>query len=402
MAPFAGLGAVGQRADEPVRRGRSLHDRPLFPHAGGEALDAVGNYHSSRVVPLLLVSIAAMLGTMIMPHLSHDWEAGRHELVAAGLRLFLKLFGFALFAAAVAVLVAAPLLFRWRFAASFPGGEAVLPWTLVYCTWFGLSLVVQNYLLCAEKARLASVALACGLVLSVLLNLVLLPRLGLEGAVLSTTAANALIARADLPVQPPVGLPSRPRRRVGDAVAGGALSGYRGGRAGPPGGSRRGRLDRSLAFGPLKNGRSSRARRVRQTSSSWPHDEISGKREVSLHVRFRRRLRGWWRWMGIDRDVAEFDPAIRPSLEGDFLDLPKREIGERRPGDPLPLDLCRAAGHVFAYGLIDVVVQFRHHFPAVVAMRHQADFIRQVVESAGHHAVPGLDGVDHKCLPRFA
>ena len=36
-------------------------------------------------------------------------------------------------------------------------------------------------------------ALAGGLVLNVLLNLVLLPRLGLEGAVLSTAAANALM-----------------------------------------------------------------------------------------------------------------------------------------------------------------------------------------------------------------
>jgi O-antigen/teichoic acid export membrane protein len=156
------------------------------------ALDAVGNYHSSRVVPLLLISIAAMLSTMITPHLSHDWEAGKRELVVARLRLFLKLFGFMLYAGAVAVLLGAPLLFAVAFRGKFPCGEAVLPWTLMYCTWFGLWLVMQNYLLCAEKARLASVALACGLILSVLLNLVLLPRLGLEGAVLSTAAANAL------------------------------------------------------------------------------------------------------------------------------------------------------------------------------------------------------------------
>ena len=90
------------------------------------------------------------------------------------------------------MLLAAPLLFNVAFRGKFPGGEAVLPWTLIYCTWFGLWLVMQNYLLCAEKARLASAALACGLVLNVLLNLVLLPRFGLEGAVLSTTAANAL------------------------------------------------------------------------------------------------------------------------------------------------------------------------------------------------------------------
>jgi O-antigen/teichoic acid export membrane protein len=92
----------------------------------------------------------------------------------------------------VVVLLAAPLLFDVAFRGKFPGGQAVLPWTLVYCTWFGLSLVLQNYLLCAEKARLASAALGCGLILNVLLNLVLLPRLGLEGAVLSTAAANAL------------------------------------------------------------------------------------------------------------------------------------------------------------------------------------------------------------------
>ena len=192
IAPFAAwvlLGSVLTNLFGVVDRYMIVHFSRM---SAAEALDAVGNYHSSRVVPLLLVSIATMLATMITPHLSHDWEAGRREQVAARLRLFLKLFGFALFAGAVAVLLAAPLLFQVALRGKFPGGQAVLPWTLVYCTWFGLSLVAQNYLLCAEKARLASVALFCGLVLNVPLNLVLLPRLGLQGAVLSTAAANAL------------------------------------------------------------------------------------------------------------------------------------------------------------------------------------------------------------------
>jgi O-antigen/teichoic acid export membrane protein len=171
-------------------------DRYMIVHFSKEtaasAMELVGNYHTSRIVPMLLVSIAAMLSAMIVPHLSHDWEAGRREQVAARLRLFIKLFGFALFAASVAVLIAAPLLFGMAMRGKFPGGQAVLPWTLVYCTWFGLSMILQGYLLCVEKARLASVSLACGLVLNVLLNLVLLPRLGLEGAVLATAAANAL------------------------------------------------------------------------------------------------------------------------------------------------------------------------------------------------------------------
>jgi polysaccharide transporter, PST family len=171
-------------------------DRYMIVHFSGApasaALDVVGNYHSSRVVPMLLVSIAAMLSTMITPHLSHDWEAGRRQQVVARLRLFLKLFGFGLYAGGVAVLICAPLLFGFVLHGKFPEGEAVLPWTLVYCTWFGMVMVVQNYLLCAEKAGLSSVALGCGLALNVPLNLVLLPRMGLEGAVLSTAAAHAL------------------------------------------------------------------------------------------------------------------------------------------------------------------------------------------------------------------
>ena len=159
-----------------------------------EALDAVGNYYAARVVPLLLVSIATMLATIIIPHLSHDWEAGRRDLVVARLRLFTKVFGFALFATATAVLLFSPLLFNVGFHGKYPQGEgrASLD-VLVCCTWFGLSLILQTYLLCAEKARLVGVSLAFGLALNIPLNLLLLPRLGLQGAVLSATAANALL-----------------------------------------------------------------------------------------------------------------------------------------------------------------------------------------------------------------
>jgi PST family polysaccharide transporter len=174
-------------------------DRYMIVHfsRGGpdEALALVGQYHSSRVVPVLLFSVALMLGSMLTPHLSADWEAGRRREVAARLKLFLKLLAFGLTAAGAGVLLIAPLLFGVAFENKFAAGRAVLPWTLTYCTWFGLAMVAQNYLWCAEKARLSSLALGVGLVVNVALNLLLLPRLGLLGAVLATAAAN-LIALA--------------------------------------------------------------------------------------------------------------------------------------------------------------------------------------------------------------
>ena len=150
----------------------------------------MGSYHSSRIVPLLLVSIAALLGTVILPHLSHDWEAGRRNEVSARMNLTLKLLGLLLFVGSIGILLAAPFLFNVAFDGKFRGGLDVLPWTLTYCAWFGMVTMAQMYLWCAERARLSCLALFIGLVMNVGLNLVLLPRFGLAGAVWATAAAN--------------------------------------------------------------------------------------------------------------------------------------------------------------------------------------------------------------------
>lgn len=171
-----------------------IADRYMIVHCSGglpaESLSQVGNYHSSRIVPLLLVSVATLLGSMLTPHLSHDWEAGHRDLVVKRLNLFMKLIGFLLCLGAVVVLFAAPLLFGVAFQNKFAGGLTVLPWTLTYCIWFGMWSIAQNYLWCAEKAWLGTVALFVGLVANIALNGLLLPQLGLLGVVLATATAN--------------------------------------------------------------------------------------------------------------------------------------------------------------------------------------------------------------------
>lgn len=169
-------------------------DRYMIIHCSGmpvdEALRQVGCYHSSRLIPLLFVSIAALLGSMVTPHLSFDWEAGRRAEVSTRLNTVLKTLALALLAASTAVLVLAPYLFNVAFAGKFAAGLAVLPATLAYCAWFGMFAVAQNYLWCAEKAGLSSLALLVGLVVNVALNLVWLPTAGLAGAVAARIVSN--------------------------------------------------------------------------------------------------------------------------------------------------------------------------------------------------------------------
>lgn len=136
-----------------------------------EALAQVGQYHSARLIPLLFVGLAELMAALITPHLSYDWEHGRRDHVAQRLSMILKAFAFVMTAGAAVVLALAPWLFGAAFGDKFTAGLAVLPMTLCYCLWGAQSSVAQNYLWCAEKARLASASLLVGLIVNVVLNL---------------------------------------------------------------------------------------------------------------------------------------------------------------------------------------------------------------------------------------
>jgi PST family polysaccharide transporter len=172
----------------------SMIDRYMLVHHGGmspiEAMTEIGYYQSSRMVPLLFIGFAGMLGSMTLPHLTHDWERGKQDHVSRTLHLSIKIFALALLAGGTVLIVGAPLLYHVGLEGKYDGGLAVLPWTTIYCAWFSLNVLVELYLFCSEKSYMSAVALGIGLIANVALNLVLLPILGLEGAVLATAAAT--------------------------------------------------------------------------------------------------------------------------------------------------------------------------------------------------------------------
>jgi O-antigen/teichoic acid export membrane protein len=156
------------------------------------ALEQVGHYHSSRIVPLLLVSFADLLSGLIMPHLSHDWELGHREEVGRKLNLAVKLTGLGMHSVGVCVLLFSPFMFGVILQGRYNDGLAVLPWTLAGCVISGIYVVAQNYLWCAEHPRLAALPLAMGLLVNVVLNLFMIPAWGLHGAVIATGIATIL------------------------------------------------------------------------------------------------------------------------------------------------------------------------------------------------------------------
>ncbi len=173
-----------------------VSDRYMLIHWSSASHDLaqgfVGQYHSGRVVPLLLVSVATMLGGVLMPYMSAHWEAGRKDKAIEQLNWTVKLISISFTAGSILVLLFSPVLFDWILQGRYNDGLRVLPLTLVYCIWFCLFVVGQDYLWVAEKGKWAALSIFVGLIANIGLNMLLIPRMGLTGAVVATTLGNAI------------------------------------------------------------------------------------------------------------------------------------------------------------------------------------------------------------------
>ena len=174
-----------------------LSDRYMLLYCSPVSADAaqgfVGQYHSGRQIPLLLTSLAFMLGGVLIPYMSAHWEKGRKKEACKQLIWSVKLMSLAFTCAGIAILLFAPFIFDTILEGRYDEGLSVLPLTLVYCIWFGLTSVAENYLWVIEKGKWIAFAVGSALVINLLLNWLLIPSLGVNGAVIATSTSNALL-----------------------------------------------------------------------------------------------------------------------------------------------------------------------------------------------------------------
>jgi O-antigen/teichoic acid export membrane protein len=166
-------------------------DRYMLIHWSSESAEVaqgvVGQYHSGRIIPLLMVGVAQMLAGLLLPFVAKAWSDGNIQRAREQLNWTIKLATFGVMAANVVLLVASPFIFNVLLLGRYNEGLAVLPVTMVYCTWFSIALVSQDFLWFSEKGKLAVGALGAGLLLNIILNGLLIPQYGLWGAVMGTS-----------------------------------------------------------------------------------------------------------------------------------------------------------------------------------------------------------------------
>ena len=133
-------------------------DRYMLVHysgledAGARVLHAV-DYRASRVIRILFLSVADLLGGAVM-HTATTSELGLRRGVAQLVDTVLKVAAVTMLTSSMAVLSIAPVLFHVAFDGRFDRGLAVMPWTMTYCMSYSLLLVAQNYAWCCKRRSL--------------------------------------------------------------------------------------------------------------------------------------------------------------------------------------------------------------------------------------------------------
>jgi O-antigen/teichoic acid export membrane protein len=175
----------------------TLSDRYMILHMmpGGEEVTqaAVGQYHSGRIIPMLLVSLATMVSGVLMPYLTADWEAGKRQDVRDKLRRILFAMSVLFTTGAAISLLIAPWFFDVVMENRYTAGLAMMPITFVFCIWISLGNIGQDYLWVVEKGKWVAVAIAVGFALNIGMNYALLPIWGLHGAVVATLVSNGVV-----------------------------------------------------------------------------------------------------------------------------------------------------------------------------------------------------------------
>lgn len=154
---------------------------------------AVGQYHSGRIIPMLLLSLGTMIGGVMMPYLAADWESGRPDRVRRQLGDAMLALSVVFTAGGAMAVWIGPWLFGTLLQGRYNDGLTLMPLAMCFCTWAALVTVGQNYLWTAEKGKWVAVAMTAGLATNLGFNALLLPVMGLQGAVVATLISHAVV-----------------------------------------------------------------------------------------------------------------------------------------------------------------------------------------------------------------
>ena len=175
-----------------------LSDRYMILHLVGDAASnagrqAVGQYHSGRIFPTVMLSLGLMIAGVTMPYLTADHESGQPDRARRRLTDWLVAMSLIFTAGGAVILWASPHVFDHWLGGRYSAGLAVMPAAMCFSVWAAIVAVGQGHLWVIEKGWVIGVVTGVGLIVNLTFNGALIPVFGLGGAVWATWTAHAVV-----------------------------------------------------------------------------------------------------------------------------------------------------------------------------------------------------------------
>lgn len=161
--------------------------------AGFLGATSVGIYSAAYGLGSVLFMVISVIGLAMPPTLSKLYDEGRTDELAITMSYSLKYFLLLAIPFVVgAAVVAEPVLRLFTTANIASQGRAVLPLIAASILVFGVYSVIANSLVLAKKTAIVGLVWIGAAAVNLVLNLILVPRVGLIGSAIGTLAAYSL------------------------------------------------------------------------------------------------------------------------------------------------------------------------------------------------------------------
>jgi len=157
-------------------------------------LDSVGIYSAAYNIGNIIIMIVSVLALVLTPTLSRLYDEEKMDELAIQIGYSLKYFlMLAIPFVAGAAILARPLLTLFSTASMASRGDVVLPLIALSILLYGACVVVGQVLLLTSKTALLGFVWVAAASLNLGLNILLVPRMGINGSAISSSMAYALV-----------------------------------------------------------------------------------------------------------------------------------------------------------------------------------------------------------------
>lgn len=170
-----------------------------------------GIYSAAVNICATISAVGLAVNNVIFPHLSTMWEEGGKERALDNLDLTIRVAAICLAAVGfVLVLVGEPLILA-LLGDEYAAGIEVLPYLVIFYLLTVSVWLFGVYASLIEKTYVSTIGLVCALPVNIVLNLVLIPSLGIAGAGIATMVSYTFLWFVVVGVCVRLGMPLRRR-----------------------------------------------------------------------------------------------------------------------------------------------------------------------------------------------